>query len=424
MPDSISTPHSALLFANGPGNPMLKVFGLTLIERTIAVLNRSGVTDFQVIAGERSSEISALLQRSRHSRHLTTTVVERASQTTEPEEDFFAADTHFVFEPGFAQKVSEARQDTSLALLASFQGTENSGGMIIFPSSLHGEVAGVHSIEQLAEVAAKQERLARFYVDHLVAFPLTSEKDRKTAAHRLAHGSRKATDGPVSRVLNRPVSIATSRLLIPLRCSPNSATTLVLLLGFAAAWYAAIPTWGSVVIAGILFQLSSIWDGCDGEIARLTHTSSEFGAWYDTLTDNVRYALLVVASGINLYRDTGSVMFLWVAASFLFSMGLMVFLFMSHLRKTNSPGTNLVVLAAVEREAQSSKKRNMFVRALTGMRVLVKQDVLALLAAIILMLNQPGIVLLGGLASVVGILVVTMPMLIFRRVPDLKGQNS
>jgi CDP-L-myo-inositol myo-inositolphosphotransferase len=51
-----------------------------------------------------------------------------------------------------------------------------------------------------------------------------------------------------------------------------------------------------VLFAGVLIQVSSIIDGCDGEIARLKALGSRFGAFFDTILD--RYADLAIAAGI------------------------------------------------------------------------------------------------------------------------------
>ena len=50
-------------------------------------------------------------------------------------------------------------------------------------------------------------------------------------------------------------------------------------------------------VAGILCQIGSIMDGCDGEVARLTFGTSRFGAWLDTLFD--RYGDAVIVTGVS-----------------------------------------------------------------------------------------------------------------------------
>ncbi len=91
-----------------------------------------------------------------------------------------------------------------------------------------------------------------------------------------------AGDGLISRHLNRRLSTWCSAKLINY-LSPNQATILTSLLGFISAllifW---IPKW-----AAILYQLSSMLDGMDGEIARASLRESAFGGWFDSVMDRL-----------------------------------------------------------------------------------------------------------------------------------------
>ena len=51
------------------------------------------------------------------------------------------------------------------------------------------------------------------------------------------------------------------------------------------------------ILAGLVIQLSSIVDGCDGEVARLKFKSSKFGGWFDTILD--RYADTAIVAGVS-----------------------------------------------------------------------------------------------------------------------------
>jgi len=109
-------------------------------------------------------------------------------------------------------------------------------------------------------------------------------------------GAGKATDGPVSRLLNRPVAEAAARAIIRLGLpvTPNMVSFIAFLLAVAAAVSAAV--WLNWVAAGILVQLSSIVDGVDGALARLTGRASRAGGFLDTMLD--RYADIIVYGGV------------------------------------------------------------------------------------------------------------------------------
>ncbi len=112
------------------------------------------------------------------------------------------------------------------------------------------------------------------------------------------HSAVKATDGPVSRYLNRrlswPITMFIVRYGIPI--TPNMMSFISFLVAAAAA---ALLAMGNGVLGGILVQVSSILDGVDGELARVTGRVSRKGGFLDAILD--RYADIAVVAGLALY---------------------------------------------------------------------------------------------------------------------------
>lgn len=116
----------------------------------------------------------------------------------------------------------------------------------------------------------------------------------------------KSGDGIVSRLLNRRVSQAITGVVLRWPgARPGHATFVAGLLGLAL--FAALVMGGETgLLAGaLLFQLASIVDGVDGEIARATFRSSRRGAMLDTLTD----------AATNLGFIGGLAYYLWLAGN-------------------------------------------------------------------------------------------------------------
>ncbi len=140
----------------------------------------------------------------------------------------------------------------------------------------------------------------------------------------------KKTSGPVSRHINARLSIPISKVLVETGLSPHLVTVLlVLTTGLAAAWLISDPEpYWRLALAGFLWQMAAVLDRCDGEIARVKLCESRFGAWFDTVTDNLAYvaayaAFLKAAHGLH----PGQPLYLYaglsaVAAMFL-SLGIM-----------------------------------------------------------------------------------------------------
>jgi CDP-diacylglycerol--serine O-phosphatidyltransferase len=84
---------------------------------------------------------------------------------------------------------------------------------------------------------------------------------------------------------------------------PNLFTTAALFAGF----YAIVQAMNSKFeFAAVAIFIAMVLDGLDGRVARMTHTQSEFGAEYDSLSDMVSFG---VAPSILMYewafRDLG-----------------------------------------------------------------------------------------------------------------------
>ena len=108
----------------------------------------------------------------------------------------------------------------------------------------------------------------------------------------------KASDGPISLLINRRVSLMISGPLARAGVSPNAATLISGLIGVGCAAAYVLQLWWA---GGILLQFASIFGGVDGEIARRTGGSSHYGDFLDTVVDRaVEYgALVALAVGLS-----------------------------------------------------------------------------------------------------------------------------
>lgn len=94
----------------------------------------------------------------------------------------------------------------------------------------------------------------------------------------------------MSRHVHRKVSRTCTRPALRLGVSANQATLATLALGLVAAWSFAQTGRLTMALGGLLFWVTSMVDGVDGEIARLTFTESAAGEQFDTFVDDLTYA--------------------------------------------------------------------------------------------------------------------------------------
>lgn len=135
---------------------------------------------------------------------------------------------------------------------------------------------------------------------------------------RLLRGSGKSQDGLVSRYLNRPISRALTGVLLKFPVTPSGWTLAIVLLPLVGALLLARGDYTSVVCGLLLYQLYSILDGCDGEIARAKYLESPGGRQLDTWCDIAGSLLLAISLGYGLassYFLEGVIVALLIAAN-------------------------------------------------------------------------------------------------------------
>src|SRR5213596_1020893 len=112
----------------------------------------------------------------------------------------------------------------------------------------------------------------------------------------------KPQDGFVSRFLNRPISRRITRFLLKFPIHPNAWTISIFVLPLIAGAFLVRGGYKSVVIGAAIFQVFSILDGCDGEIARAKNLESKLGERLDNFCDFLASLLYVLALGWGLHH--------------------------------------------------------------------------------------------------------------------------
>lgn len=139
-------------------------------------------------------------------------------------------------------------------------------------------------------------------------------EDATMARRKLMANLRSPEDGPIARRINRPISGVLSRLLVRTSITPSQVSVGTLGVGLLSAALAAVGGYLPLLASGLLFQLASILDGVDGEIARLTFRTSRRGEWIDTICDNLTYLAFLLGLTVGAYRSGLPDLYLWAGA--------------------------------------------------------------------------------------------------------------
>jgi phosphatidylglycerophosphate synthase len=222
--------------------------------------------------------------------------------------------------------------------------------------------------------------------------PVTSPESYREAERRLLESVRKETDGFIARTLNRPVSLRLSKIFIRLGLTPNQISVGNLVVGLIGAWLAAAGGYFNIALGALLFQLSSVVDGSDGEVAKLTYTCSERGSWIDTLCDELTCLAFFVALPVGLYRMTGDGVYVALIAGTLLSGAVLYALMIRYVSGTKDHGSMVQILDDFRESARLPGLFGGINRLVSSLSVVVRRDFFAFLIMVLCLIGQARLV--------------------------------
>ncbi len=214
----------------------------------------------------------------------------------------------------------------------------------------------------------------------------------------------KPIDGVVSKHINRRFSKAVTRLLMNTPIEPNHMTAVGLIVGLAAAAVTALAAPGSLwllALGGLLYQTSSMIDGCDGEIARLKFKHSDWGEWFDTVSDDVINLTYQLALGFALYRLSGDALW-WQVGVATFVLGWVVCISLYRKLLSAGKGTHLAIEWSF-----NADDSNWFQRFCARFEFMAKRDFYSLLLMVLAFIG-PAAQKIGLLASFLTVAIVAV----------------
>jgi phosphatidylglycerophosphate synthase len=258
------------------------------------------------------------------------------TSASEPGDDTGVRTAH---ESSQAASLSTDGTKTTLQFATPGAGAPISGAFLISGQAIDGlSTSGNDLLGFLSAISAELSIDLRATPDPLWR-RVSDRRSARAAKSMLFSQVTKATSGPVSRHLNARLSIPTSKVLVETGLSPHMVTVLfVLTTGLTAVYLLSTPLdYARLALAGFLWHMAAVFDRCDGEIARVKLCESKFGAWFDTVTDNIAYFAFLIALIVGMLRlHPGDDLYLYLSLSALGSMTLSLGLMYRYAMQTGS----------------------------------------------------------------------------------------
>jgi len=156
------------------------------------------------------------------------------------------------------------------------------------------------SLTEVIQELVKQKKLYFIEVSEDGWFDIDTNQDLLKAKNYLLNNSNsKINDGSISKNINRPISKWITSKITDYPLTPNQMSIVVLFVSMLSGLIISMEGYFFLLLGALLAQLSSILDGCDGEIARLKLLKSKFGGWFDQVLD--RYSDLFIFTGLTFH---------------------------------------------------------------------------------------------------------------------------
>jgi len=251
----------------------VRIAGLRARDRAVRVASRAGARRILVVDGTRTE-----IARWRDDRSCPVLVI-RADQ--------------LVHTPLVAPLIA-AIPTTGIAIVVGPEG-EYAGAFAAAGEAATRAIAALvrgDSDDAIAETAD-----ARVPHGAIARHPIATPEDRRGAHELLYRILIKPQDNAITRYLFRPISSRLSRLLVRTPITATQVSIVVALLVALGCWMTLQPSSNMMIAGALTILVASYLDCCDGEIARVKLQSSTFGAWLDTIVDELSSIGYMVAIG-------------------------------------------------------------------------------------------------------------------------------
>lgn len=363
----IAAGKGSRLSKRGDSKPLIPLLGLSLIERVILTAKKSGLTNFYVVTGYNGEKVRQYLYRFSQSRninitHITNEEWENGNGTSVfkakklLDENFILLMGDHIFDESILVKLKNERiADDEVILAVDYNIKTNklvdvngvtkvlvedsrilnigknikkynaydTGIFLCSPAIFSAVEESIHngdsSLSGGMRVLASKGKAKTFDIKDDYWIDVDDEKTFKKAENKLLDTLKKTSDGTISRYLNRPISTMITRRLLRTNITPNHVSVFSFILAMLGSLFFFLGGYINLVTGGILAQVSSVIDGCDGEIARLKFQVTEFGGWFDAVLD--RYADAFLLLGLTYFVYFTNTNFLALFIGFLAIIG-------------------------------------------------------------------------------------------------------
>jgi len=313
------------IFFKGRQVPMalIKICGLSLLERVVYNLNRCGFDDFIIVTGFKAEIVENFAFRVKlhqkfklrflRNEEYEKGIVQHINSKTKDLffEDFLIMNVGTIFDKNFVERFLKVKSPAMSVNLAS----KNSKNNVVIPNFEIGFLSkgkffywNKQLLQQLLQKDKGNEQYSLLY------FKIENQDSIKKAEKLLISQTTYVgvnEDIIISKIV-RPSSKLLVKIFVKTPITPNQISFFNFLLLTIVGILASFGRPFLMVLAGIILLLGMIVDCADGEVARLKFMDSKYGAWFDSKMDRLGSLFMFTGITVGLYNQMHSVI-AWIA---------------------------------------------------------------------------------------------------------------
>jgi phosphatidylglycerophosphate synthase/choline kinase len=309
-------------------NALVRLCGLTLLERNLYTLKKAGIDDFLIVCGLQYDIIKNFIEDQKLSKNFNLSLFRKSDDIPLEDDQFVVLDVTLIFDFDIIKNlIAKADIDSIICVDSSpkhvkididlSKGFINTGIFLCNKGDLPISENIIRN-SFISKQDFEKSKIRIYDVNGGFWFKINTEEDLKTAEDILLN-IIPANEDFVGKFVRKIPAKFLIKHLIKTSITPNQVSLLTFLSFLIAAFLFSFGKYNYGIIAGMMVLLALFLDHCDGGIARLTFNTSRHGAWLDDMYDTIGFYSVIFGATIGLYIRTYDILPWIVGMLLLFS---------------------------------------------------------------------------------------------------------
>lgn len=319
--------------SEGKSNALLKLCGLTLLERNLYTLKEAGVNEFLIICGSHYNVIKDYIEKNGLDADFNMILLNKIEDIIHlTDNKFLIFDVNIIFNANIVKNlIAKANKRSFICIDSSPKYTKVdipdekylNVGIFLSSKSVLRILKSFFQKSLISKQVINKSNIGIYDLKGGFWYKINTQRDLKRAEDMLLSQKSPNFDSEdfVSRFIRKTFAKFFVKYLVRTPVSPNQVTLFTFLLFISAALFFSI---GDNTTAGILVLLALIFDHCDGAIARLKFKTSKYGFWLDNMSDIIGFYSVILGATIGLYIKTHAVLS-WIVGMLVFFWQIVIF---------------------------------------------------------------------------------------------------